>query len=64
MKDKEIAIIRPQNLADLLGISLCTLWRWEQNHKLPKSISLGGGRLKCWRVATINLWLEEQEAEK
>jgi prophage regulatory protein len=60
MNERDKIFIRPKELAMQLGISLCTLWRYQKQNKLPKAISLGS-RMKGWRVETINQWLEEQE---
>lgn len=38
---EDLQIIRPKQLAKLLGVSSMTLWRWEQRGDLPKKIPLG-----------------------
>lgn len=59
MTEKTI-LIRPQKLAEMLGVDLVTLWRWRKQNKIPQPISLGG-RLIAWRLSTIEQWLSEKE---
>lgn len=54
-----IELIRPKELSILLGVSLCTLWRWRQQGKLPHPIQLGP-RLTGWRREVIEDWLTNQ----
>ncbi|MNY36962.1 Prophage CP4-57 regulatory protein (AlpA) [compost metagenome] len=53
-------IIRPTQLAEELGVSTTTLWRWRQQGVLPQPISLGP-RLVGWDRSVINRWLESQK---
>ncbi|MFT5964981.1 MAG: putative DNA-binding transcriptional regulator AlpA [Flavobacterium sp.] len=53
-------LIRPQKLAQMLGVDLVTLWRWRKQNKIPQPIALGG-RLIAWRESTIEEWLCEKE---
>ena len=57
MNPREKKIIRANELAQLLGISNTTLWRWRKRDALPRPISLGP-RMVGWKVDDINLWLE------
>lgn len=52
-------IVRPNQLAQDLGVSLCTLWRWRQQGKMPQPMQLGP-RLVGWKRETIEEWLKNQ----
>ncbi|MBE0459946.1 helix-turn-helix transcriptional regulator [Pseudoalteromonas prydzensis] len=52
-------IVRPNQLAKELDVSLCTLWRWRQQNKLPQPIQLGP-RLVGWKREVIEEWLDSQ----
>ena len=53
-------IIRPEQLAQELGISRSTLWRWRHQGILPHPISLGP-RLVGWERTVINQWIESRK---
>ncbi|MFG0872560.1 helix-turn-helix transcriptional regulator [Aeromonas media] len=53
-------IIRPTQLAEELGVSTTTLWRWRQQGIIPQPLSLGP-RLVGWDRSVINQWLESQK---
>ena len=52
-------LIRPSELAEILGVSTVTLWRWKRSGILPNTIQLGP-RLVAWREETIDEWLKEK----
>lgn len=58
----ENKIIRINELADTLGISKVTLWRWRKEGILPKPIQIGS-RVVAWREDTINEWLNERSRD-
>lgn len=62
MNPKEKKIIRANELAQLLGISNTTLWRWRRSNAVPQPIYLGP-RMIGWRVEDINSWLENASAK-
>lgn len=53
-------IIRPKELAEILGVTTVTLWNWRQQNKIPPPISFGP-KFIGWRESTIEQWLSEQE---
>lgn len=49
--------LRPKDLANQLGISVSSLWRWARTGKIPKPIKLSE-RVTAWSSTEINSWLE------
>ena len=62
---KSLQILRPQELCKLLGISIPTLYRWEQQGHIPiKKIRFGKSAVG-YRLADVERWLKDsQEAER
>jgi len=57
-----LRIIRTKQLAELLGVSAMTLWRWERGGGMPKKIRLGANT--CGYLRTdIDRWLAQRAAE-
>lgn len=56
MKHKDSLLLRPEQLADELGVSTTSLWRWRQKGDFPKPIKLGP-RLIGWERSVIDSWL-------
>lgn len=56
----ENLIIRPKQLAEILGVSVVTLWRWRQAKIIPEPILLGV-RFVGWKESTIIEWLKDRE---
>ncbi|MCX3189135.1 helix-turn-helix transcriptional regulator [Escherichia coli] len=52
---------RPKDLAEQLGISISSLWRWSRMGKLPKPIKLSE-RVTAFSTEEINQWLEGKNA--
>lgn len=52
-------IIRPRALADRLGVSVVSLWRWRRNGDLPEPIRISAGTVG-WREAEIVAWLDRR----
>lgn len=52
-------IVRPAELADLLGVSKATLWKWRKRGLLPEPMSLGP-RFVGWSSEVLNAWLDSQ----
>ncbi len=54
-------ILRPKQVAEMLGVSRTQLWRIENNHKLnfPPKLELSS-RCKGWRLSDIEHWLQTQ----
>lgn len=57
MKDK---ILRLHEVAEKLGVSSCTIWRWRKLNQFPEHIKLGK-RLICFRESEIDKWLDNQK---
>lgn len=53
-------IIRPNELAETLGVSLPTLWVWRKNGLLPEPIQLGP-RFVGWKAEDLNEWLDSKK---
>lgn len=51
-------LVRKSTLAKELGASTVTLWRWERDGKLPKSIKIGG--ITGHPRSVIDAWKKEQ----
>jgi excisionase family DNA binding protein len=52
-------LLSPQDLADLCGVPLATVYRW--NHYGEGPIPLHIGRHVRYRPADVDAWLEEQK---
>jgi prophage regulatory protein len=52
-------MIRPKELAEMLGVSTVTLWTWRKKNILPEPTSIGP-RLIGWQQDVIDEWLERQ----
>lgn len=50
-------LVRAKELAEMLGISIRTLWNRDATGKLPEAVTLGG-RCKMWRVREITAWID------
>ena len=55
-------IVRPSELAERLGISKVTLWRWERLGKLPPKRRLGRHMIG-WLESELEAWFETTRAE-
>lgn len=53
-------IIRPTQLAKLLGVSKTTLWRLEKSSELPERYSISE-RIVGWKESDIKEWLESKK---
>lgn len=61
---KDLQLIRPSELCDLLSISIPTLYRWEAQGKLPiKKVKIGPGAVG-FRREDVEAWIEESTEEK
>lgn len=52
----EALLISADELAGLLGCSLCHVWRMHSGGKVPKPVKIG--RLTRWRNAEVRAWIE------
>ena len=55
-------IVRPNELAERLGVSTVTLWRWESLGKLPPKRKFGL-RMIGWLESELEAWFETTRAE-
>jgi len=53
-------ILRPRQVAEILSISISTLWRIQKREDFPKKITLSP-RTVGWRQSDIDLWLKEKQ---
>lgn len=56
-------VLRPADLAQLLGISLATLWRWERDGILPPSRQIGP-RVSGFLAIEIAGFLQERPSDR
>lgn len=50
-------MLRPEDLADRLGVSRTTLWRWQRDGVLPRSRQFGPNTVG-WPEVEIRAWME------
>ena len=56
---KDLQLIRPSELCDLLSISIATLYRWEAQGELPiKKVKIGPGAVG-FRKEDVEAWIKE-----
>jgi predicted DNA-binding transcriptional regulator AlpA len=51
------ALITAAELAEMLNVSLRTLWRWRSGRKVPEPVQLGG--VVRWRLDEIRKWIAD-----
>ena len=56
-----LRLLRPGTAADLLGISLTTLWRLSSAPDFPKKYQLSANAV-AWREADLDKWLSTRRA--
>jgi prophage regulatory protein len=57
--EPSVRIIRKPEALKMLGVSDCTIWRWERAGSFPKRISLGANSTG-WFEHEIREWLEKR----
>ena len=62
MRNKSL-IIRYGDLAEELGVSKSTIWRWRRKGEMPSPLSLGP-RVIAWERAVIEQWLESKRSKE
>ena len=50
-------LLRIKQVISLLNISRSTFWRWCETGVFPEGHSIGAGRIKAWRAATVYTWI-------
>ena len=53
-------MLRVRAVADALGVSVPTVWRWASVGSLPRPVKLSM-RVSAWRVATIEAFIKQRE---
>jgi prophage regulatory protein len=53
-----IRSVRPQEVAQILGVGIATVWRWAKREDFPKPAKCG--RCTSWTVGQIVAWRESQ----
>lgn len=48
-------LLRPDEAAQMLGVSRATLWRWSADGKLPAPVRVGA--VTRWRSADLAAWV-------
>lgn len=56
-------MMRCNQVAARLGVSIPTIWRWAADGVLPRPVKLSP-RVAAWRVSTIEAFVAEREAER
>lgn len=51
-------VIRPAQVASMLGISTTTLWRWRRQRGFPPAMRLGA-TMVGWRLSEIHNWIDD-----
>ena len=59
MKNEIPAILRYQDLRELLKISRSTLARWEVKEQFPRRVSIGENSIG-WRSDQVKQWLQDR----
>lgn len=59
---KKSMLIRYEDLAEELGVSRSTIWRWTRKGEIPTPLSLGP-RVVAWERAVIEDWLKSKRME-
>lgn len=63
MSDEDLRMIRGcRALAELLGVSDMTVWRWERSGNLPARIKLGPNTIG-WKAVDIATWQAQRAGE-
>jgi prophage regulatory protein len=52
-------LMNVSEVADYLGVSKLTIWRWEKSGEIPKAIAIGG--TIRWKRSDIQKWLDEKK---
>lgn len=58
-KGYHMKVLRKREVAERLGVSIMTLWRWEKKGTFPRHISLGSGSVG-YLETEVDEWLQEK----
>lgn len=56
-------VLRKREVADRLGVSIMTIWRWEKSNDFPKRVQLGSGSVG-YLEDEVDAWLNAKAAER
>ncbi|MCI2057234.1 MAG: helix-turn-helix domain-containing protein [Oscillibacter sp.] len=59
----EIRLYTPEQVADLLHVSIQTIWKWDRQGRIH-SINLAGNRIKRYRHKDIAEFLDRMDGRK
>ena len=54
-------LIRPDELAEWLGVCRSTIWKWTRKGKLPRPIRISD-KITAWKREDIEQWLADRPA--
>ena len=57
----DLQLLRPGQVAGLLGVHRCTLWRWIQRGDFPEPLRIGRNAT-AFRQSDISDWLETRQS--
>jgi|AntRauTorckE5430_2_1112549.scaffolds.fasta_scaffold57247_2 prophage regulatory protein len=63
MRMETTRLIRPNELAKMLGVSTVTLWKWRRDGILPEPMRIGP-RFIGWERVVIHYWLKRRNKSK
>ena len=62
MNKLDDSLLRSEDVAKRLGISITSFWRLRKEKKFPQPIFIGESkRMIGWRESTVVNWMEDQE---
>ena len=56
---ESIKMLDVRELAELLGISIRSVWRMVAAGELPSPVRIGGGRIVRWRLARVQKFVDQ-----
>lgn len=56
-------VLRKREVADRLGVSIMTIWRWEKSNDFPKRVQLGLSSVG-YLEDEVEAWLHAKAAER
>ena len=57
----DLRILRPAEVADLLGLHRCTIWRWIKRGDFPEPLQLGRNAVG-FRRSDVVAWLDSRQS--
>jgi len=56
---KKIEVWRQTKVAEIIGVSIPTLWRMRRDGRFPEGASIGGTRIIGWKAEVVEKWIDE-----